>query len=398
MTNESTQRPAPDVDHVVAQGRRTLEGVVGIPATEGNRIAVLRNGDEIFPAMLDAIHGAEHTIDFLTFVYWKGEIGTEIAGALSRRARAGLRVRVLLDAWGSHPIEDHLIDEMIGAGVQLRWFRPLSRLRLHDVNHRTHRKVLVVDESVGFTGGVGISDLWRGDARNEREWRDTHFKVEGPAVDGLRAAFLDNWAQTDPTIFDAEFDRFPNQPARGDSTVQCVRGASATGGSDLRSVFQTLVQLATRQLRVTTAYFVPDDDLTERLCSAAARGVRVQILLPGPFADKRFVQLAAEADYEELVESGVELWNFQPSMMHAKILTMDGLIANVGSANFNTRSLNCDEEINMVIFDPAIARTLDDHFEEDLERSVQIDARRWEDRSLLQQAKERLVAPLRPVS
>ncbi len=387
-----------DPVQAVAQGRRTLEGVVGIPATEGNRVTVLRNGKEIFPAMLEAIDGAEHTIDFLTFVYWKGEIGTEMAGALSRRASAGVRVRVLLDAWGSHPIEGQLIDEMISAGVQLRWFRPLSRLHVGDVNHRTHRKVLVVDESVGFTGGVGISDLWRGDARNEAEWRDTHFKVEGPAVDGLRAAFLDNWAETDPTIFEAEFDRFPNCPAPGHSTVQCVRGASAAGGSDLRSVFQTLLQLATRQLRVTTAYFVPDDDLTKRLCDAAGRGVLVQILLPGPFADKRFVQLAAEADYESLVESGVELWNFQPSMMHAKIMTVDGLIANVGSANFNARSLNCDEEINMVIFDPVIARTLDEHFEKDLERSVKIDARRWKERSLLQHAKERLVAPLRRVS
>jgi cardiolipin synthase A/B len=398
VTSENSKRPALDHDQVVAQGRRTLEGVVGIPATEGNRVTVLRNGDEIFPAMLEAINGAEHTIDFLTFVYWKGEIGTEMAGALSRRARAGVRVRVLLDAWGSHPIENQLIDEMIGAGVQLRWFRPLSRLHIGDVNHRTHRKVLVVDESVGFTGGVGISDLWRGDARNEDEWRDTHFKVEGPAVDGLRAAFLDNWAETDPTIFEDEFDRFPSWPAPGHSTVQCVRGASATGGSELRSVFQTLLQLATRQLRVTTAYFVPDDDLTKRLCDAAGRGVRVQILLPGPFADKRFVQLAAEADYESLVESGVEVWNFQPSMMHSKTMTVDGLIANVGSANFNTRSLNCDEEINMVIFDPVIARTLDEHFEKDLERSVKIDARRWKKRSLLQHAKELLVAPLRPFS
>jgi len=398
VTNENTQRPIPDPVQAVAQGRRTLEGVVGIPATEGNRITVLRNGDEIFPAMLGAIDDAENTIDFLTFVYWKGEIGTELADALSRRARAGVRVRVLLDAWGSHPIEDHLIDEMVSAGVRLQWFRPLGRLHLGDVNHRTHRKVLVVDESLGFTGGVGISDLWRGDARNENEWRDTHFKVEGPAVDGLRAAFLDNWAEADPTIFETEFDRFPSQRLSGNSTVQCVRGASATGGSDLRSVFQTLLQLATRQLRVTTAYFVPDDDLTKRLCDAAGRGVQVQILLPGPFADKRFVQLAAEADYTGLIESGVELWNFQPSMMHAKVMTVDGLVANVGSANFNTRSLNCDEEINMVIFDPAVTRTLDEHFENDLGRSVRIDAQRWKKRSLLQHAKEQLVAPLRHVS
>jgi cardiolipin synthase len=398
VSGESTRSSALAPDDLISRARRALEGVVGIPATEGNRVTVLHNGCEIFPAMLDAIRGAEHAIDFLTFVYWKGEIGTEMADALSRRAKAGVRVRVLLDAWGSRPIESHLIDDMTGAGVQVRWFRPLSRVRIGEVNHRTHRKVLVVDESVAFTGGVGISDLWNGDARNEHEWRDTHFKVEGPAVDGLRAAFLDNWAETGPTIFDVGFDHFPSQLTPGQSAIQCVRGASAMGGRDLASVFRTLLQLTQRRLRVTTAYFVPDDDLTKRLCDAAARGVQVQILIPGPFADKRFVQLAAEVDYEELLKAGVELWNFQPSMMHAKTMTVDGMIANVGSANFNTRSLNCDEEINMVIFDPLLVHTLDRHFDDDLERSVRIDAGRWRQRSLLQRVKEKLVAPLRGVS
>jgi cardiolipin synthase len=393
-TRISTSSPI----ELIGRTRRTLEGVVGIPVTEGNRIAVLHNACEIFHAMLDAIRRAEHTIDFLTFVYWKGEIGTEMAEALCRRAEAGVRVRVLLDAWGSRPIESHLIDDMIECGVELRWFRPLSRVRLGEVNHRTHRKVLVVDESIAFTGGVGISDLWSGDARNEHEWRNTHFKVEGPAVDGLRAAFLDNWAETDASIFDSECDRFPTQPTPGQSVIQCVRRASATGGSDLASVFRTLLQLTQRQLRVTTAYFVPDDDLTTSLCDASARGVRVQTLLPGPFSDKRFVQLAAEVNYEGLIESGVELWNFQPSMMHAKIMTVDGQLANVGSANFNARSLNCDEEINMVIFDPSVVRTLDRHFDDDLERSVRIDSSRWKRRSLLHHVKEKLVAPLRGVS
>jgi cardiolipin synthase len=398
VTIEENPSGATESDGLLIRARRTLEGVIGVPATEGNRVAVLRNGTEIFPAMLEAIRGAQHTIDFLTFVYWKGDIGVEMAEALGARARAGVRVRVLLDAWGSRPIEGRLIDEMQKAGVQLHWFRPFHRVRLGEVNHRTHRKVLVVDESVAFTGGVGISDLWMGDARNENEWRDTHFKVEGPAVDGLRAAFLDNWAETEEPIFDAEHDRFPDQPQPGENVIQCVRGQSATGGSDLASVFKTLLQLTERQLRVTTAYFVPDEDLTNRLCDAAARGVLVQILLPGPHADKRFVQLAGEENYETLIEAGVELWNFQPSMMHAKIMTVDGLVANVGSANFNSRSLKCDEEINMVIFDRSIADVLDRHFEDDLERSVRIDPSRWKRRSSLQHVKEKIVAPLRGVS
>ncbi len=398
MTARNTLSPTVATDDPIARARRTLEGVVGIPATEGNRITVLHNGDEIFPAMLDAIADAEHTIDFLTFVYWKGEIGTEMAEALCLRAKAGVRVRVLLDAWGARTIEDRLINDMKNAGVRLRWFRPLRRFRLGEINHRTHRKVLIVDESVGFTGGVGISDLWQGDARNENEWRDTHFKIEGPAVDGLRAAFLDNWAETDPTIFEEEYDRFPDQPKPGDSVIQCVRGASATGGSDLNCVFRTLLQLTQRRLRVTTAYFVPDDDLIDRLCDAAKRGVQVQILLPGPYADKRFVQLSAEADYERLVESGIELWNFQPSMLHAKTMTVDGVIANVGSANFNARSLKCDEEINIVAFDPTVVRILDRQFDDDLERSIQIDPGRWKQRSLRQQSAEHLVVPMRGVS
>ena len=219
MSDEETRSSALAPEELISRARRTLEGVVGIPATEGNRVTVLHNGCEIFPAMLDAIRGAEQTIDFLTFVYWKDEIGTEMADALCHRAKAGVRVRVLLDAWGSRPIENHLIDDMIEAGVQLRWLRPLSRVRLGEVNHRTHRKVLVVDESVAFTGGVGISDLWHGDARNEHEWRDTHFGVEGPAVDGLRAAFLDNWVESDPTIFNVEFDRFPRQLTPGQSVI-----------------------------------------------------------------------------------------------------------------------------------------------------------------------------------
>jgi cardiolipin synthase len=375
--------------------RRTLEGVIGVPATEGNRIEVLRNGDQIFPAMLDAISAAEHTIDFLTFVYWSGEIGTEFARRLAARARAGVRVRVLLDAWGARPMDRNLIDDMDAAGVIIRWFRPLRRLQFGSVNHRTHRKVLVVDESIAFTGGVGIADEWNGDARNEHEWRDTHFRIHGPAVDGLRAAFLDNWAETDPELFDEGIDRFPDQPKPGESVVQCVRGASEIGWSDVATLFRTLLQSARQCVRIATAYFVPGEEIIQRLCDAADRGVHVQILLPGPHADKRLVQLASEATYHELLEHGIELWNFQPSMMHAKIMTIDGVVANIGSANLNSRSTACDEEINVVALDPELVRILDEHFDADLERSVQIKEARWERRTLRQRATEHLVTPLR---
>jgi cardiolipin synthase len=361
-------------------------------------VTILRNGDEIFPSMLEAIGDARNTIDFLTFVYWKGEIGRQFAERLAERARAGVRVRVLLDAWGSRPIERSLLDLMDDAAVQVRWFRPLRRFRPRSVNHRTHRKLLVIDERTAFTGGVGISDLWLGDAQNDQQWRDTHFKVEGPAVDGIRAAFIDNWSETEATIFDSQFDHFPDQPTSGNSTIQCVRGDSATGGSELNALFKSLLQLAELRFRITTAYFVPDKELLERLCEAATRGVHVQILLPGPHADKRFVQVEAEADYTRLIEAGVELWNFQASMLHAKIMTIDGLVANVGSANFNFRSLRCDDEFNFIAFDPDIVATLDAHFDNDLERSTKIDPQQWRHRSLLQRLFEVVTKVLRKIS
>jgi cardiolipin synthase len=375
--------------------RRTLEGVIGVPATEGNRIDVLRNGDAIFPAMLDTIEHAQHTIDFLTFVYWRGEIGTEFAQKLAGRAREGVRVRVLLDAWGARPMEHALLELMAANGAQVRWFRPLRPLRIGRVNHRTHRKVMIVDESVAFTGGVGIADEWRGDARDEREWRDTHFRITGPCVDGLRAAFLDNWAETDPHLFDPAVDRFPDQPKPGSSIAQCVRGASETGSSDVETLFRTLLQVAERRIRITTAYFVPDDELVSCLRDATERGVEVEILLPGPHADKRFVQLASEAVYDAVLGSGVRLWTFQPSMLHAKIMTIDGIIANIGSANLNARSTHLDEEINVVVFDADLVRELDAQFDDDIERSVAMESGRWRHRSVVQRVAEKVVVPFR---
>ena len=375
--------------------RRTLEGVVGVPATEGNRVDVLRNGDEIFPALFEAVDGADHTIDFLTFVYWEGEIGTHLAESLASRAKAGVRVRVLLDSFGARLIDPTSIRLMEGAGVHLRWFRPMKKLRLGQINHRTHRKLLVVDEDTAFTGGVGIADEWQGDARNEREWRDTHFRVRGPAVDGLRAAFLDNWIETDPDIFEDGVDRFPSQQQHGSSVVQCVRGASETGWSDAATLFRSLLQLAERRVRLTTAYFVPDEDLIDRICGAADRGVTIEILLPGPHADKRIVQVVSEASYERLLDCGVHLWSFQPSMLHAKIMTIDGHVSNVGSANLNSRSMALDEEINMVVLDDTVTATLDHHFDADLERSIRLEPGRWSDRSAWQQAFELAARPFR---
>jgi len=364
-----------DVDtELGSRFRRATEGIIGVPATQGNRVEVLRNGDEIFPSMLDTIGEAEHTIDFLTFVYWEGEIGRKFAHALADAAERGVRVRVLLDSWGARTIEQSLIGLLERTGVSVRWFRPLGRLHVGQVNHRTHRKVLIVDEAVGFTGGVGIADEWLGDAEDADHWRDTHFRITGPAVDGLRAAFLDNWSETDLELFDDQVDRFPHQPDAGSSVVQCVRGASETGNSDIYTLFRTLIQLARERIRITTAYFAPDEEIISRLAAAARRGVEVAILLPGPHADKRFVQLASQETFAPLLDAGVRIWTYQPTMIHAKIMTVDGVVANIGSANLNARSTRLDEEINVVAIDPELTRTLDRQFDEDLTRSSAVES------------------------
>ena len=395
MTTIDMSRPQRASEDRADEIRRTLEGVIGVPATEGNLVDVLVNGDQIFPAMLDAIGEARRTIDLLTFVYWRGGIGTKFAEALSDKAGSGVRVRVLLDAWGASSIDPGLVSEMEDAGVRVRWFRPLHRLQPTKVNHRTHRKVMIVDEETGFTGGVGIADEWKGDARSEDEWRDTHFRVRGPAVDGLRAAFLDNWLETDPEVFDASIDRFPDQPQPGGAVIQCVRGASEVGWSDISTLLLALLQLAKDRIRITTAYFVPDDELIGQLSAASDRGVKVEILLPGPHGDKRFVQLAGQAIYEQLLEHGVRIWHYQPTMLHAKIMTVDSLVANVGSSNFNARSTELDEEINLVALDPDLVRQLDRQFDVDLERSEEIQPGRWEDRSVGRRVLEGITRPLR---
>ncbi len=396
MTIVASMDPVPaSGSDPILRFRRALEGILGVPATEGNRLDVLCNGDEIFPAMLDAIDNARHTIDFLTFVYWEGEIGTRFACKLADRARAGVRVRVLLDGWGAHPIEHSLVHEMEAAGVQVRWFRPIRRSRIRDLNHRTHRKVMIVDEATAFTGGVGIADEWKGDARNENEWRDTHFRVAGPAVDGLRAAFLDNWSETEPILFEEDVDRFPEQPQPGAAVVQCVRSSSDIGWGQVDILVHALLQLATTRVRIATAYFVPDDDLMTRLCDTADRGVTIEILVPGPHIDKRFVQLGAEAAYAPLLDHGIDIWSFQPSMLHAKVMTIDGIVANVGSANLNSRSVALDEEVNLVALDHELVQQLDAQFDADLSRSRLLQKGRWDERSIHQRAAETIVSPFR---
>ena len=393
-TDAAREHRAPELDDRQHRLRRTLESLTGVAFTEGNQLTVLRNGDRIFPAMLAAIDKAERSVDLMTYVYWKGEIAERFADCLSAAARRGVRVRLLIDAVGGLQIEKGLVDRMDEAGVHVEWFRKPWLNSLLKQNHRCHRKVLVVDEDIAFTGGVGIAEEWCGDARDESEWRDTHVQVRGPAVDGLVAAFAQNWAESGRELYD-DNDRFPQQPQAGSTVAQVVRGSASIGWDDLQTTFRVMLDSAQERLRLATAYFAPDDFFLDRLCAAAQRGVAVDVLLPGPHADKRVCQLASEAAYDQLVTCGVRVWNFQPSMMHAKIMIVDGMAAVVGSSNFNRRSLDHDEEVLLVALDTEMARVLEEHFDADLERSEQIDLTRWRNRSRRQRALEFATTPLR---
>lgn len=377
-----------------ADYRHALEALVGVPATDGNAVDVLRNGTCAFPAMLDAVASARESVDLLTYVYWTGDVARRLAGALAERARAGVRVRVLLDALGAYRMDPSLISEMRAAGAQVDHFRRPWRPR--DANHRTHRKVLVCDAAVAFTGGMGIAAEWQGDARGPSEWRDTHFRIRGPAVEGLRAAFFENWLEAGNMLAE-ESERFGPQPSAGESAIQVVRSQPAAAGlSEGELVMRALVRVARERLRISTAYFTPDGPFLRLLRDAAARGVEVEVLIPGRYADKRMVQLAEHRDYRPLLDAGVRIANYQRTMLHTKIVTLDGVVACIGSANLNSRSLRKDDEVCLLVHDVEVVGTLDRHFDEDRRSAESIDPSRWRRRGWLPRMKERAADLLDP--
>jgi cardiolipin synthase len=386
----STGRVDRPDDHL----RFPLESLLGVPFIEGNRITVLRNGCRIFPAMLDAIGAATHFIEFLTFIYWKGTMARRFADALGERARAGVKVRVLLDAFGARPMPQELVRRMAAAGCDVRWYRPLWPPNPWRLNHRTHRKLLVVDGRVAFTGGVGIAEEWEGDARDPSEWRDSHFKIEGPAVRPLRAAFVGNWAEVDGRA------SLPNGAAGplaevGDAEVQVLRSTSSLGWNDVAILLDAVLRSAERSIRITTPYFAPDEPSVRRFLDARERGVEVEVLIPGPYTDKRISELASQEEFERLVEGGVQIWRYQPTMIHAKIITLDGCAAVVGSPNFNHRSMCKDEEVALTVLDAAFTDELDAQMDDDIAQSRPLDLREIRRRSWPRRALGWALRPIR---
>ncbi|WP_370323841.1 phosphatidylserine/phosphatidylglycerophosphate/cardiolipin synthase family protein [Euzebya sp.] len=371
----------PETTTPTATHRQVLEAITGIPATEGNRVDVLRNGVEIFPAMLEAIRSAERSIDLMTFIYWTGDISDAFADALAERARAGVRVRVLVDGFGARTMAAGARSRMRDAGVVLETFRPFSSLKVWRWNVRTHRRVLVVDSTVAFTGGVGIAAEWEGDADDPTCWRDTHYRVEGPAVDGIHAAFRSDWIETPHALVD-ESDEFGVREPAGTSAVQVIRASSQPGWNDSALALHALLTVAVDRIRVTSAYFRPPAFFLDLLCHAPGRGVDVEVLVPGPHTEPVHYRWAAEHHYARLLDHGVRIHAYEPTMLHAKVVTVDRRVAFVGTTNVDARSLALNEQIGLLVHDPDVVATLDAHFVDDRAHSRTLDAATWRDRPL----------------
>jgi cardiolipin synthase len=367
---------------------RAAEALTGAPISWGSGVELLVNGDEIFPRYLRAIREAEHNVCLLTYVYWRGEIAHEVADALCERARAGVECNVLIDAVGGMKLERELIERMQEAGVRVCRFRPVKPYAMKRVTNRTHRKILVADGRVGLTGGVGIAEEWTGDAQDPDHWRDTHVCVTGPVVRGLFGAFAENWLEaTGEVLVGSEYLPDLDQTEDG-GPMMVVRSSAGVGDSNVEALYYLAIAAARESIELTAAYFVPRPAFIEALQDAAERGVRVRVLVPGVNIDKPPVWIAGRASYDELVEAGVEVYEYQPTMLHAKSMTVDGCWAAVGSANFDNRSFQLNDEATLCVSSEEFARLLHEQFERDLEVSERIDPDRWQGRGPLQRAGE----------
>ena len=372
---------------------RSLGVLLGPPVLSGNRVEALQNGREIFPSMLAAIRGARRTITFESYIYWSGDVGQAFADALSERARAGVRVHVLLDWVGSQKIEKRLLDEMRDAGVQIRLFHPLSWYHIARMNNRTHRKILVVDGGIGFTGGVGIADKWDGNAQDADHWRDSHYRVEGPVVAQMQATFIDNWTKVSGDVLHGA-DYLPAIAAAGDARAQMFSSSPDGGAESMQLMYLLVTTAATRTIDLASAYFVPDELTSAALVEAMRRGVRFRLIVPGPIIDTDVVRRASRSTWGPLLAAGAEIHEYQPTMFHCKVMIVDRLLVSVGSTNFDPRSFRLNDEANLNIYDTAFAASQTEVFERDLAKSRRVTLAEWEARPWHEKLVERTMGLL----
>jgi cardiolipin synthase len=377
-----------------SQFRREMSVMLGPSITAGNTVTALQNGVEIFPAMLEAIRGAKSSITFETYIYWSGEIGEEFSEALSERARAGIPVSLIVDWVGSARMDRSLLEQMEKAGVRVKRYRPLHWYNFRRLNYRTHRKLLVVDGLIAFTGGVGIADQWEGNAEDPEHWRETHFRVEGPVVAQFQAAFNDNWIKTTGELLNGAI-YFPPLDRKGGLDAHLFIASPAGGSESMHLMYLLAIAAAAESIDLAASYFVPDELVIQALLAARERGVRVRILLPGPWIDTEVVRIASKATWGSLLQAGVEIYVYQPTMMHTKLLIIDNEMISVGSTNFDPRSFRLNDEANLNVYDEAFAQRMTDVFERDLRPTKRYTYEMWRRRPLSEKLVEKLLRPIR---
>lgn len=377
-----------------AEFQRALGSLLGPRLVDGNQVDVLVNGQQIFPAMLEAIDGARETISFETFIYWSGEIAERFVCSLCERSRAGVRVHVLLDWVGSMRMDEPMVSRLRDAGAQVIRFHKPHWSNWGKMNNRTHRKLLIVDGETGFTGGVGIADQWQGDARNPDEWRDTHFRVRGPVVAQMQSVFLDNWMRATGEVLHGHA-YFPKLTPAGDQLAQMFSSSPSGGSESMHLMYLLALTAARERIDLCASYFVPDALTQTTLVAAAKRGVRVRILVPGRHIDEPMVRQASRAGWDELLAAGIAISEYQPTMLHMKALMVDGGFVSVGSTNFDHRSFLLNDEANLNVIAPDLAQTMCDLFEVDWAKGMRVELQTWRQRSGREKLMERIAVLFR---
>lgn len=368
------------------QFARVASSLLGPQLVPGNSIHTLRNGDEIFPAMIEAIAAAQRTITFETYVYWKGSIGDQFTAAFCQRARAGVKVHLLIDAVGNDRIDRSYLKRMRQAGCEVHEYHAFH---IYDpsswglIDHRTHRKIMVVDGRIGFTGGVGIADEWQGNGQTPGQWRDNHYRVEGPVVAQLQSAFLDNWMQSTGKVLDRD-TYFPPLPPVGHDSAQVFRSSFTGGSENIQLMLLLSISAAARNIRMETAYFVPDALTINALVSARQRGATVQIIVPGRQIDTPFVRNASRARWGRLLREGIEIYEYPRTMFHCKQLIIDDRWVSIGSANIDNRSFRLNDEANLNVMNQRFAAGQTAVFEADRFRCRRYTYDQWLRRPLLE--------------
>ena len=379
--------------------RTSLEAFAGAPILGDNRVDILLNGEETFPALLDAIRSAEHTITFEAYIFHEGKIADQIVGAFVERCKAGVRVAILLDAHGSDGLPERYIQDLRDAGcILVSDFRPLRLWSLERTNKRNHRRIMVIDGLVGFTGGYGVDDTWSGNGRTEGRWRETNVRLRGPIVQSLQEAFVEHWREATSVLLGGK-DYFPYPPVTVKDVpvlAQVVRSSPLQGNDAMYRVFLQAISSARTSILISTPYLLPGEQLTEALLDAVRRGVRVRVLIPSVVKSSgvEFVTQATQREaFGALLDGGVQLHEYSPALLHTKMMIVDGTWATVGSTNLDNRSMAMNDELNVMFYDRTIAKRLEEIFAADVAYSHKVSREQLENQEWLHRALGVLLSP-----